>query len=165
MHKKPSFSFKTVSLMLLYWLIQWSWGFIQTFVGFILFLIFIKEPHDFYHGAIRTKWPTLDGISLGLFIFTPNDESTELLTPTGRHKKELSERCQRISVHEFGHTIQSIILGPFYLLTIGLISFTWARLPRYKRLRRQYGVPYSFAWPEQWADSLGEAILKQRALR
>jgi hypothetical protein len=33
--------------------------------------------------------------------------------------------------HEFGHCIQSRILGPFYLLLIGIPSFTWATARRY----------------------------------
>ena len=55
----------------LYVVLQLTWGFFQTLAGFILFLYHFKSPHDLYHGSIRTKWSTFNGISLGLFIFTP----------------------------------------------------------------------------------------------
>lgn len=162
---EPSLTFKKLILYVFYLLLQLSWGFLQTFLGFILFLLFIKHPHDFYHGSIRTKWPTFNGISLGLFIFVPNENNPDLLHYTRQDANRLKERCNRISVHEYGHTIQSLILGPLYLLSVGIVSLSWSRLARYKKLRKQYGVPYSFAWPEQWADHLGEKVLKKPALR
>lgn len=60
--------------------------------------------------------------------------------------------------HEYGHSIQSKILGPLYLPTVGIVSVTrniWDRLfhknwdPR-RRLKWYYS-----AWPESWADKLG----------
>lgn len=42
-----------------------------------------------------------------------------------------------------------------YLLTIGVISFTWANAPRFKRMRRERGLPYSHCIVERWADRLG----------
>ena len=158
-------SSKKIILRLFYIFLQLSWGFLQSLLGFLLFLIFIKHPHDVYHGAIRTKWPTFNGISLGLFIFVPNENNLDLLKYTRQDSERLKERCDRISVHEYGHTIQSLILGPLYLLTVGIVSLSWSRLARYRKLRKKYGVPYSFAWPEQWADYLGEKVLKKSALR
>ena len=165
MYPDKDASFKHGLLYICYILLQLSWGLLQTLLGFLLFLLFIKHPHDFYHGAIRTKWPTFNGISLGLFIFVPNEKNPALLKYTRQDPYRLKERCDRISVHEYGHTIQSLILGPLYLLTVGIVSLSWSRLSRYKKLRQQYGVPYSFAWPEQWADTLGEKVLKKPSLR
>lgn len=152
-----------ILLNILYFLIQCTWGFIQTLVGFLLFLKYYKQPHSSFHGAIRTKWNRTDGVSLGLFIFTPNESDPILLKQ--RNATTFTESCSRMAVHEYGHTFQSLLLGPFYLPIIGLISFTWARHPRYKKLRANYHVPYSFCWVEQWADHLGESILKQPSLR
>lgn len=148
----------------LYILIQLTWGFFQTSLGFALFLFYFRAPHDFYHGSIRTKWSSFNGISLGLFIFTPNDREDKLLMHTQNNKNHLKERCDRLSVHEYGHTYQSILLGPLYLLVIGIVSWSWARMERYKNLRKKYGVPYSFCWTEEWANSLGERILKEPSI-
>ncbi|WP_225743226.1 hypothetical protein [Marinilactibacillus sp. Marseille-P9653] len=152
-----------IVLKILYSLVQSTWGFIQTAVGLLLFLFYYKQPHSYFHGAIRTKWTRTDGVSLGLFIFTPNESDPILLKQ--RNATTFAESCSRMAVHEYGHTFQSLLLGPLYLPIIGLISFTWARHPRYKKLRTTYHVPYSFCWVEQWADALGESILKQPSLR
>lgn len=148
----------------LYVVLQLTWGFFQTLAGFILFLYHLKSPHDFYHGSIRTKWSTFNGISLGLFIFTPNEGNEHLLERRQHIKPRLKEQCDRISVHEYGHTYQSLILGPLYLIVIGTVSWSWARMQRYKNLRKEYGVPYSFCWTESWANALGERILKQPSI-
>jgi hypothetical protein len=52
--------------------------------------------------------------------------------------------------HEFGHSLQSVILGPFYLLIIGLPSLLWAWWWRPGR-----GVDYYAFFTEKWADRLG----------
>ena len=52
--------------------------------------------------------------------------------------------------HERGHSIQSMILGPLYLLVIGLPSLIWAAWWNEDR-NRDY---FSF-YTERWADHLG----------
>ena len=53
--------------------------------------------------------------------------------------------------HERGHSIQSMILGPLYLLVIGLPSLIWAAWWNDSR-----GVSYSSFYTERWADKLGD---------
>lgn len=150
---------------LIYIVLQCTWGLLQSTLGFILFLIHFRCPHDRFHGSIRTKWPTLNGISLGLFIFTPNDTDSRLLRRYNGNQPRLTDQCERMSVHEYGHTYQSLILGPLYLFTVGITSLGWSRLNRYKQLRKEYGVPYSSLWTERWANDLGEKILGQPSIR
>ena len=57
---------------------------------------------------------------------------------------------KRMLLHEYGHCIQSRILGPFYLPVIGLPSLLWA-LWWHPGRRRSY---YTF-FTERWADRLG----------
>ena len=52
--------------------------------------------------------------------------------------------------HEYGHCLQSRLLGPFYLPVIGLPSLLWA-LWWHPGRSRDY---YSF-YTERWADRLG----------
>ena len=53
--------------------------------------------------------------------------------------------------HEFGHRRQSIMLGPLYLVIIGLPSLLWCILHMYTPLgRKNY---YSF-YTEAWAEKL-----------
>ncbi|MCC5896182.1 MAG: hypothetical protein JJU16_12040 [Alkalibacterium sp.] len=147
-----------------YIFLQCTWGGLQSFLGFCLFLIHLKDPHDFYHGSIRTKWPTLNGISLGLFIFTPNEEQSGNVKWTSTDRNKIKDKCERISVHEFGHTYQSIILGPLYLFTVGITSLIWSRSKHYQSKRKEYGLSYSSLWTEKWANRLGEKILDRPSI-
>lgn len=60
--------------------------------------------------------------------------------------------------HEFGHHIQSVMLGPFYLIVVGIPSFIHACLyPKYTK-NKDY---YSF-WTERWANKLGDVDLHSK---
>ena len=120
--------------------LQCTWGLPQTLVGLIFFLVYRRSPHERVNSVIGTQWPRKDGVSLGLFIFYPSN------SPSMRS-------------HEFGHTIQSLILGPLYLLAVGVPSFTWCNLPACQRYRRAKHVPYSALYCEKWADMLGKKYL------
>lgn len=109
-----------------YTILQLTWGLPQTLLGLILYLKNLRRPHEKYHSCIETHWKSKGGISLGLFIFTPETQ----LPGSGK-----------IRVHEYGHTIQSLLLGPLYLPFIGIISYTWANLPYFKRLRKEKKIP------------------------
>lgn len=132
----------------IYIILQCTWGILQTFLGFVIFLLLIKRPHEFYNGSIKTKWNRHGGVSCGLFIFV-TDENAGITTP---------ETCNKLSVHEYGHTIQSIILGPLYPFVIGIPSVAWGNLPKFTKLREEKNIPYSACFSESWADRLGEKV-------
>ena len=52
--------------------------------------------------------------------------------------------------HEYGHSKQSMILGPLYLLVIGLPSLVWAWL-----YKDSWKKSYYWFYTERWADYLG----------
>ena len=56
--------------------------------------------------------------------------------------------------HEYGHTRQSLYLGPLYLLIIGLPSITWAGLYG-KVIKYSINGYYKF-YTEKWADKFGK---------
>jgi hypothetical protein len=58
--------------------------------------------------------------------------------------------------HEYGHAIQSVLLGPLYLPIIGVTSLSRVAYDRIYRLlwKRQWGGYYK-GFPEHWADRLG----------
>ena len=122
---------------------QCTWGILQTLLGFLVFLACLRAPHEAFLGSVLTRWRLRSGLSLGLFIFVPDDFSRE------KHMPSL------VRVHEYGHSIQSLILGPLYLLVIGLPSFLWANLPCFDRLRAKRGISYYTFYPEIWANRLG----------
>lgn len=55
-------------------------------------------------------------------------------------------------MHEKGHRIQSMMLGPLYLIVIGLPSLIWAAL--HSSVRRLRTVDYYSFYTEKWADRL-----------
>ena len=128
--------------------LQCTWGIVQTLMGAVVFLKLIRCPHRLYRGCIETQWDSRGGMSLGLFIFTPNEET---------------ERAEKVRVHEYGHCIQSIVLGPLYLI-VGLISVTWANLPYFRKLRREKKIPYTSCFVESWASSWGEWVTGEDAI-
>lgn len=126
----------------LYWLIQWTWGFPQSLIGLIMSLMQGKCKRELYNGALITyhsgNW---GGISLGMFIIM-NGHRPPIWTKGAR-------------VHEYGHTIQSLILGPLYLFIIGIPSFLWANSKKHNVLRDNGQESYFDFYPEYWANSLG----------
>ena len=124
---------------LFYIVLQILWGFPQTLLGFAVFLRLRKLPHYRYHGAVVTEWKRSSGVSLGLFVFIPE----------GSFGKDFI-------VHEYGHTIQSLLLGPIYLLVVGVPSVLWCNLRCFATLRKKKGVSYQKLYTERWANWLGE---------
>lgn len=125
--------------MLLYRLIQLTWGLPQTLLGALLYLRYRQCPHEVYRGAIVTRWPRGGGVSLGMFIFI----------------EDTGSRDEYILKHEYGHTVQSLLLGPLYLVVIGIPSFIWANLPFFEKRRHKRQVPYNSFIVEKTADRLG----------
>jgi len=54
--------------------------------------------------------------------------------------------------HEYGHTRQSVVLGPLYLV-LGVIGALWFIL--YKLFLKKLGVDYKWFFMESMADRLG----------
>ena len=133
--------------------IQWTWGIIQNIIGLIIFLANINNNHYFYKGAVITIWNSKRGsMGIGMFIFISKECYEKREQPSG------ADNFERIKIHEYGHTIQSLILGPFFLFVITIPSALWALLPFFKNRRMQRGTSYYSAFTERWADALGSYI-------
>ena len=63
--------------VVLYIICQCTWGILQTLLGFIVFLINIREKHCLYHGAVVTAWKNEASASLGLFLFVAYDQNAD----------------------------------------------------------------------------------------
>ena len=122
--------------------VQWSWGLPQTLAGFALYMAHRGNKQYDYGGAKVTVWDRNDGVSLGKFIFAPDDE--------------------HMLSHEYGHTKQSLLLGPLYLPLIGLPSLIWNRLPYFKSFRKKTGKSYDSIIIERSATYLGNSRIGTR---
>lgn len=149
-----------ISTSFLFILVQLTWGFLQSFLGFLLFLLNIRCRHHLYHGAVVTEWRPRSSVSLGLFVFCSDDP--HFAEPNGLSREDAASR---LLVHEYGHTIQSLVLGPLYLFIIGIPSVTWAFLPVFRKMRREKGIPYSRAYCEASANRLGEKYTGKISIR
>lgn len=67
----------------------------------------------------------------------------------------LVQKKKDIIKHEYGHTIQSKLLGPLYLFIIGIPSIVWASIYGTKLVPETKNGYYKF-YTEKWADKLGQ---------
>lgn len=138
----------------LFHILQVTWCLPQNVVGAVVSL-FLRGERYRYHGALVTLYrgekraKKLGAFSLSAFIFVP------ACWP---------EHMRRgVIPHEYGHTVQSLIMGPLYLLLVGLPSAIWANV--YGRRYKKYavrGVQYTSRYPERGADRLGERFTGEK---
>lgn len=121
---------------ILFWLWQWTWGFPQSLVGLIVYLCNLDKKHEVYRGCIVTYWNQRGSLGVGMFLFLGCEDS-------------------QVRVHEFGHSVQSLILGPLFLPVMGIPSFLWCNIPYFRRMRKEKGVSYYRFYPESTANRLG----------
>lgn len=115
----------------------WLWQLPQHLCA----LVCLNRPFDVVDEPLRhyeRRGRRLGGaVSLGEYIFTDAGAPVDVVR------------------HEYGHVIQSRMLGPLYLLVIGLPSIIHAGLHN--------GVcgdkPYSHFYTERWADRLAERYI------
>ena len=129
---------------LVFTLLQCTWSILQTLAGAFMFLVLIRREHFIYRGCVVTVWKRRDSASVGIFIFISD-------TLEGRQRKE-------VIVHEYGHAVQSVILGPLYPFIISIPSAVWCLTPKYIRMRNEKGISYYSFYTEKWANRLGCAI-------
>lgn len=141
--------------------LQCTWGILQTFAGLILFLFNINKKHYWHRNAIVTEWYYSGSVSLGLFLFVEVSRRT-----LGKSVKDIGgEKTDRyLIMHEYGHSIQSLLLGPLYLPVVGLSSLIWCNVPYYERKRRKNHLSYYSFWTEKWANELSENVHQERIM-
>ena len=137
---------------ILYYVLQWTFGILQNLAGGVIFLALRLRkgaPKPFlFHGAVVSEWRKNASMAMGMFIFLGEKEEP---------------RRRRVLVHELGHTVQSVILGPLYLPVIGLPSVVWANAGAMKKRRLKKRIGYTDFYPERWASRAGERVTKEKA--
>ena len=143
---------------MIYVIAQCTWGIIQTILGAILFVMYISNKHFIYHGSIVTKWKYHSSVSLGLFVFV----AEAICFKKDKALLSCEESFNRLLVHEYGHTIQSLIFGPLYIVVIGIPSMLWGVCGVKKRLNNN--VAYGSFFTEKWANALGETVTGMKSI-
>lgn len=119
-------------------IIYWIWCFPQMFLAYFLRAFVKVSSKKIYKDVIIYKCNLKSGsISLGNKIFLCKE-----------HWDDAYVTC-----HEYGHCKQSLMLGWFYLLVIGLPSFIWCNC--FNKYRERKNINYYNFFTEKWANKLG----------
>lgn len=119
-------------------ILKFFWQLLQTIVALIYFLYLrykdeILDTCTFQGAVVFIKKESYGSVTLGNHIF-------------------LSPRATDTTIrHEWGHTRQSLLLGPLYLIVIGIPSIIWAATHRAIAPNK----PYDWFYTEVWANKLG----------
>lgn len=128
-------------------ILEWTWCLPQTLLGLFIRLLYGGKRTESYYNNKKYVYYTSDtlpgGISLGKYV-TINTAIADSYTVK----------------HEHGHQIQSLILGPLYLLVIGLPSLLWAwfihnLVNKCRSKKGKNTLSYYWFYPEAWANKLG----------
>ena len=124
-------------------LCRWIWEFPQCLLGLILTKVYDVKYSETYKGIDVYKGKFSGGISLGLYILMSDYGGDDMQN------------------HEWGHTRQSLRWGWLYLLTVGIISFTWCNLRL--NIPVLHKKDYYSIWPENKADEYGGVKRKKES--
>lgn len=128
---------KTLKLILS--VILYLWQLPQNLLGALLVIVYEPELSFTWNGVRLNYSPWMkSGVSLGRYVILKGSAYSAGVKP-GTDE-----------AHERGHSLQSMILGPLYLLVIGLPSLIHAA-----RWKDGPGKDYYAFYTEKWADRLG----------
>ena len=118
-------------------ILLYLWELPQNLVGLCLTLFYkCDELIPYKDRKIRYCSKFKGGISLGNYVFVGTKNNNTIK-------------------HEYGHTIQSKLLGPLYLFIVGIPSILWASIYGTKIIPYSKNGYYKF-YTEKWANKLGE---------
>jgi hypothetical protein len=113
----------------------------QLLLGFFMYALLRKKityMQTYRDAKVFSVKGFPGGVSLAWLIFINENEASDV----------------QVVRHEYGHSIQSLMLGWFYLVVIGLPSII--RASRWNRLKLDLKDYYK-GFPENWANALGKA--------
>lgn len=118
------------------WILSLTWGLPMTLLGILTAIVlhnyFKGIKNGCLHYELGDSW---GGFSLGPIMVT------------------CSNSIEYITTHEFGHSIQNCIYGPFMIFLVSLPSVIRYH---YRNLTHKGATGYSDIWFEKQADIFGE---------
>ena len=120
-------------------ILLYAWQLPQNIAG-LLTVAFLRPEESFDREGIKVSYASRmrGGITLGKYVII---------------RDRMKEYDKNVEKHEIGHSKQSRILGPLYLLVIGLPSLIWAWL-----WNEGWNCSYFSFYTERWADRLGGVV-------
>lgn len=130
---------------ILFYLWQFTYALPQNILGLVMLAIQKSKgaESEWYHNALITyiDKKNFGGVSLGMFIFI--------------NKNREGDQRHDTRIHEYGHTVQSLILGPLWLFIIALPSVLWCNIPAVVKYRKKNNVSYYWLYCEGWSNMCG----------
>lgn len=125
---------------IIFYLLQFTWGAAANLAGLLVYLFCRgRFPSERFCNGIVTCLPgNRGGLSLGIFIFI-----------SARGARE----SRRLCVHEYGHTVQCLFLGPLYWVVVVIPSVIWYHF--FAGYRKKRNIPYDALFCERWATAWG----------
>jgi len=124
----------------LYIILNYTWGLITTLIGLIISLILLctnHRPLKYYSTWYFKVCKSWGGLELGS-CFIRDNTSTE-----------------HVNKHEYGHTFQNAILGPFFIVLVWLPSAIRYWYQRIRIAQHKQNKPYDQIWFEGNATDIG----------
>ena len=123
-----------------FYILQFTWGLTVNLAGLLVFLFCrIRFHSKKFCNAIVTYLPgNRGGLSLGVFIFLSVRDTQEI---------------DRICTHEYGHTVQCLLLGPLYWIVVAIPSVIWYHF--FVGYRKKHWLRYDALFCERWATAWG----------
>ena len=146
---------KKILLGILYWIVQLTWGGLLTIPGLLItgfaILFLGGTPHHNGFSYIVEVGGNWGGIDIGCVSMCGRYNTQE----ASCYNPNYYEHVRR---HEFGHSIQQLILGPFQLFVVGIPSVVryW-----YFTLSDKVHKPYDYIWFEYTASKWGTAWINK----
>ncbi len=138
----------------LFYLWQFTYGILQNLIGLGMLAVYKAKgaKSEWFHNALITyiDRKNFGGVSLGMFIFV--------------NAKRKGDDLHDLKIHEYGHTVQTMILGPLWLLVIAVPSFIWCGVPAFVKMRKEKNISYYWLYCEGWSNLCGLWATKDRFL-
>lgn len=116
----------------------------------LIFYKFRGAESEWYHNALITyiDKKNFGGVSLGMFIFI--------------NKNRVGDARHDTKIHEYGHTVQTMILGPLWLFVIAIPSVIWCNTPYFVKMRNKKNISYYRLYCEGWSNLCGLWATKEK---
>lgn len=143
-------TFKKILFIIAYYLLNFTWGAIMSIIGLIatvFAMLFLHgKPHKngcSYTVEIGGDW---GGLELGCFSFV------------GGYSKSDPKFFEHTRKHEFGHSLQNMILGPIAIFVSFIPSAIRYHVFQYRTKHGKKNPPYDAIWFESTATKYGTIV-------
>ncbi len=130
---------------IIFYVLSFTWGALTSVPGLMVILVSLpfKKVYS-YHGRLYAVWgEDWGGLGLGCFFICSEGSS------------------EHLKAHESGHGLQNILMGPFFLLLVGIPSIIryWYRELRYYKRGELPSTAYDNIWFEEQATKWGNKLV------